>query len=46
MDKDKAKSYGEKLFLKYNVEGIRGQVERGIPLVFDYSLKYIKKIKL
>jgi len=39
MDKDKVKSYGEKLFLKYNVEGIRGQVERGIPLVFDHSLK-------
>ncbi|MBZ9689421.1 triphosphoribosyl-dephospho-CoA synthase CitG [Clostridium estertheticum] len=39
MNKDKVKSYGEKLFLKYKVEGIRGQVERGIPLVFDYSLK-------
>jgi triphosphoribosyl-dephospho-CoA synthase len=38
MNKDKATSYGEKLFLKYKVEGIRGQVERGIPLVFDYSI--------
>ena len=39
MDKNKVKSYGEELFLKYNIEGIRGQVERGIPLVFDYSLQ-------
>ncbi len=39
MNKDKVKSYGENLFIKYKVEGIRGQVERGIPLVFDYSLK-------
>ncbi|MCJ7691405.1 MAG: triphosphoribosyl-dephospho-CoA synthase CitG [Clostridiaceae bacterium] len=38
MNKDKATSYGEKLFLKHKVEGIRGQVERGIPLVFDYSI--------
>lgn len=45
MDKNKAKSYGEKLFLKYNVEGIRGQVEKGIPLVFDYSLEVYKKTK-
>ena len=45
MDKDKVKSYGEKLFLKYNVEGIRGQVERGIPLVFDYSLEVYKENK-
>lgn len=43
MDKDKVKSYGEKLFLKYKVEGIRGQVESGIPLVFDYSLKVYRE---
>ncbi|MBU3128523.1 triphosphoribosyl-dephospho-CoA synthase CitG [Clostridium tagluense] len=43
MDKDKVKSYGEKLFLKYKVEGIRGQVESGIPIVFDYSLKVYKE---
>lgn len=45
MNKDKATSYGEKLFIKYNVEGIRGQVERGIPLVFDYSLQVFKENK-
>jgi len=45
MKKDKITSNGEKLFLKYNVEGIRGQVERGIPLVFDYSLRVYKENK-
>jgi triphosphoribosyl-dephospho-CoA synthase len=45
MNKDKAVSHGEKLFLKYNVEGIRGQVERGIPLVFDYSMQVYKENK-
>ena len=45
MDSDKVKSYGEKLFLKYKVEGIRGQVEKGIPLVFDYSLGVYKENK-
>ena len=45
MDSDKAKSYGEKLFLKYNVQGIRGQVESGIPLVFDYSLEIYSENK-
>ena len=43
MNKDNAISHGEKLFLKYNVEGIRGQVERGIPLVFNYSFDIYKK---
>lgn len=45
MNKEKATTYGEKLFLKYKVEGIRGQVERGIPLVFDYSMGIYKEIK-
>lgn len=45
MDKEKATSHGEKLYLKHKVEGIRGQVERGIPLVFDYSLEVYKENK-
>jgi triphosphoribosyl-dephospho-CoA synthase len=45
MNKDKATSYGEKLFVKYKVEGIRGQVERGIPLVFDYATRVYKENK-
>lgn len=45
MNKDKVTSYGEKLFVKYKVEGIRGQVERGIPLVFDYATRVYKENK-
>ena len=36
-------SHGEKLYLKYKNEGVRGEVERGIPTVFDYSLKLYKE---
>jgi triphosphoribosyl-dephospho-CoA synthase len=43
MNEEKATSHGEKLFLKHNVEGIRGQVESGIPLVFDYSMQIYKE---
>ena len=32
-------SHGERLFLKYNSKGIRGEVEKGIPTVFEYGLK-------
>ncbi|MBK5240840.1 triphosphoribosyl-dephospho-CoA synthase CitG [Clostridium sp.] len=45
MNKDKATSYGEKLFVEYKIEGIRGQVERGIPLVFDYATGVYKENK-
>lgn len=45
MDKNKVLSYGEKLFLEYNIEGIRGQVEKGLPLVFDYSLNVYRENK-
>jgi triphosphoribosyl-dephospho-CoA synthase len=36
-------SHGERLYLKYNTEGVRGEVERGIPTVFDFSLDFYKK---
>lgn len=36
-------SYGEKLYLLYNTEGIRGEVERGLPIIFDFSLNFYKK---
>jgi len=36
-------SHGEKLYLKYKNEGVRGEVERGIPTVFEYSLKLYKE---
>lgn len=38
-------SHGEKLFLKYGTEGVRGEVERGIPVVFDFSLNFYKQNK-
>jgi triphosphoribosyl-dephospho-CoA synthase len=33
---------GEKLFLHYKVEGIRGEVQNGLPTVFDFSLGFYK----
>ncbi|MFL0246329.1 triphosphoribosyl-dephospho-CoA synthase CitG [Candidatus Clostridium stratigraminis] len=36
-------SHGEKLYLKYRNEGVRGEVEKGIPTVFNFSLEYYKK---
>ncbi|NMM65010.1 triphosphoribosyl-dephospho-CoA synthase CitG [Clostridium sp. P21] len=36
-------SHGEKIFLKYNTEGVRGEVEKGIPTVFNFSLDFYKK---
>ncbi|NLI92623.1 MAG: triphosphoribosyl-dephospho-CoA synthase CitG [Peptococcaceae bacterium] len=39
LQKKEKLSYGEKLYSQYKIEGIRGEVEKGIPTVFDYSLK-------
>lgn len=36
-------SHGEKIYLKYKKEGIRGEAERGIPTVFQYSLELFKQ---
>ena len=33
---------GERLFLQHNVEGIRGVVQSGLPIVFDFSLGFYK----
>lgn len=33
-------SYGEKLFLMYGMKGIRGEVEEGLPIIFDFSLDF------
>lgn len=31
-------SHGERVFLEYGITGIRGEVEAGIPVIFDYAL--------
>ncbi|WP_027625126.1 triphosphoribosyl-dephospho-CoA synthase CitG [Clostridium lundense] len=36
-------SYGEKLFLLYNMEGIRGEAGRGLPIVFQFALDFYKE---
>lgn len=36
-------SHGEKLYLKYKNEGVRGEIQRGIPTVFDFSLDFYKE---
>lgn len=38
-------SHGERLYLKYKNEGIRGEVEKGIPTVFNFSLDFYKQGK-
>jgi len=36
-------SHGEKLFFKYKTEGVRGEVEKGIPTVFNFALNFYKQ---
>ena len=36
-------THGERLFLHHKVEGIRGEVQRGLPMVFDFSLEFYKR---
>lgn len=42
LKKSDAHSHGEKLYLKYKTDGVRGEVERGIPTVFEFSLNFYK----
>ncbi len=42
-EKDKL-TYGEKLYLKYGVRGIRGEVESGFSTVNNFSLPIFKKL--
>lgn len=37
-------TYGEKLYIKYGLKGIRGQVESGFSTVIDYSLPVFKDL--
>lgn len=36
-------THGERLFLHHGVEGIRGEVQRGLPIVFDFSLRFYRE---
>ncbi|WP_257984331.1 triphosphoribosyl-dephospho-CoA synthase CitG [Neobacillus cucumis] len=45
LNKSKGLTYGEKLFLKYGLRGIRGEVESGFATVRNYSLPVIRKLK-
>ncbi len=42
----KSLSHGEKLYLEYGIKGVREEVEKGLPLVFNYSLPFYEKNNL
>ncbi len=39
-------THGERVFLDYGISGIRGEVEEGIPTVFNHSMKVYENLKL
>ena len=45
LTEDLAKTHGEVLFFKYGVTGIRGEVEKGLPTVFNESLPFYLSLK-
>ncbi|PMD72079.1 triphosphoribosyl-dephospho-CoA synthase CitG [Companilactobacillus nuruki] len=42
LDTKKNLTNGEKMYLKYGITGIRGEAEKGYPVVFEKSLPYLK----
>ncbi|SNS59590.1 triphosphoribosyl-dephospho-CoA synthase [Anaerovirgula multivorans] len=42
LDQREDLSHGERLYLRHKITGIRGEVEAGIPTVFDFSLDFYK----
>ena len=45
LNKSEGLTYGEKLYQKYGLRGIRGEVESGFRTVRNYSLPVLKKLK-
>ncbi|WP_315118700.1 triphosphoribosyl-dephospho-CoA synthase CitG [uncultured Clostridium sp.] len=43
MLQDKKLSYGEKLYLLHGIEGVRGEIEKGLPIVFEFALDFYKE---
>lgn len=39
----RALSYGEKLYVEHNIKGVRGEVEEGLPIVFDFAMATYKE---
>lgn len=35
-------THGEELFIKYNTTGVRGEIEKGLPIIFDFSKDFYK----
>jgi len=41
-DSSSTKTHGEKIFKRFGITGVRGEVENGFPLIFNYALPYLK----
>lgn len=35
-------THGERIFLEYGAAGVRGEAEKGLPIIFDYALEEFK----
>lgn len=44
LGRSEEKTYGQRLFQKYGIRGIRGEVEEGFPTVCAYSLPIMKEL--
>jgi Triphosphoribosyl-dephospho-CoA synthetase len=42
LDKKKDLTNGERMYLQYGITGIRGEAEKGYPVVFEKSLPFVK----